>query len=504
MSRFGVFALMYMTAILLELMERWRHPGPALLTLALVAAIAWSGVTRPRFLLFLGLTTAYLLTLFPDVANHVNIIVYCNLLLMVGLGWSLIRPSPDDDGGFDLVRPVLQASMILVYSLAGFAKLNRDFLNPSVSCVGDMVGDLTSLVRSRAAGVPTLLLLLAGALLLAGWLLRRRFRPAVLAAAGAAILAAGAVAIRLLPGLARDFGIPFVLGMAGLVILWELVLGPLLARRETQLPVLLFSWSMHATLALIGFVDFGALALTLLLTFVPREWLDLVRAPTGLRLLGRPLERGQLYFLVCLVAGAASASGHRFPAGVAFNVAALVLLYPMLAAALSARRPAWPGVPIRGASTPAWLYLIPLALDLHGATSYLGLRTAGNFTMFSNLRTEGERSNHLLLGANPFKWWHYQEDVVRVIRLDDRQAMIGYNYQPLEGNTLPVVEFRKLVHWWTEAGRRVSITFEYGGTTYATDDIAQEAAWRSRGRDWEMRLMDFRIIQGAGPNRCRW
>lgn len=145
-----------------------------------------------------------------------------------------------------------------------------------------------------------------------------------------------------------------------------------------------------------------------------------------------------------------------------------------------------------------------MALPLRGASVYLGLRTAGNFTMFSNLRTEAAESNQLLLARNPLKLWDYQEDAVRVIRIDDEQAAIGYNYQPLQGNSLPVVEFRKLVYWWARAGRTVPMTFEYGGVTYTTSDIVREPAWRTTGRDWEMRLMDFRVIQGSGPNRCRW
>jgi hypothetical protein len=505
MTRFAVFALMYMTAILLELMEHWRHPHAATLTLVAVAGLAWIGITRGRFFVVLALTTAYLLTLFPDVANHVNIIIYCNLLLMAGIGWALLRPGPsDDDAAYEILRPVLQTSMVLVYALAGFAKLNRDFLSPAVSCVGSMMEDLGQLARSRVGGAPTLLVLLAGAVLFAGWLLRRRVPGRMLAVGGAAALAVGAIAIRLLPGASRELGASLVLGMALAVILWELVLGPLLAVPGAQLPVLVVSWSLHATLALIGFVDFGALALTLLFTFVPDVWFDAVRRPIGFRLLGRQVERAHLYFGMCLLAGAASATGHRFPAGVAFNLAALVLLYPMLATAVERTRPSWGGVPLRSGLTPAWLYVFPAALLLHGATSYLGLRTAGNFTMFSNLRTEGERSNHLLLAGNPVKLWHYQEDIVRVVRIDDRQAAIGYNYQPLEGNALPVVEFRKLVYWWSRAGRQVPITFEYLGVTYGTDDIAREPAGRAGGRDWEMRLMDFRVIQGEGPNRCRW
>jgi len=62
-------------------------------------------------------------------------------------------------------------------------------------------------------------------------------------------------------------------------------------------------------------------------------------------------------------------------------------------------------------------------------TSYLGLRTAGNFSMFSNLRTEGPGSNHLLLGANPLKRGHYQEDAVHILAIDDERARIGHRYQ---------------------------------------------------------------------------
>jgi len=141
---------------------------------------------------------------------------------------------------------------------------------------------------------------------------------------------------------------------------------------------------------------------------------------------------------------------------------------------------------------------------LHGLTSYLGLRTAGNFTMFSNLRTEGPASNHLLLSGNPVKLWHYQEDVVRFIRIDDRRSRIGYQYQPLEGSLLPVVEFRKLIYRWTKAGAAVPMTFEYRGTIHSTTDITRDPEWETRSRDWAMRLLDFRVIQPNGPNACRW
>lgn len=215
-------------------------------------------------------------------------------------------------------------------------------------------------------------------------------------------------------------------------------------------------------------------------------------------------RRVHAYLAICVLAGVFSALGRRLVAGVLFNVAALVLIWPVLSTAVSRTRPAWDGVPLWSRTTPPWLFIFPALLLLHGLTSYLGLRTAGNFSMFSNLRTEGTRSNHLLLGSNPLKLWGYQDDVVRFVRIDDKRARISYQYQPLLGNLLPVVEFRKLIYAWTRAGATIPLAFEYRGERYETDDIVNDPAWRTETRDREMRLMDFRVIQPEGPNACRW
>lgn len=507
MSRLALFAVLYMTALLLELAERWRHPVAAPAALALVLVLLAVGVTRRTFLVYLALTTAYLLlAMFPDVANHVNIIIYCNLLVMAGLGWSLRHPEryPDDDAAYELLRPVLQTSMVLVYTLAGLAKLNTDFLNPAVSCVGDLVGDLAGMAGSRTLGLPTGLVILGAMVAALVLLLSQRVPRGRLVAGALLVLVVGAAALRLGRTLPPRAAGTIVVGMALVVILWEFVFGPLLAVPAAQAPILAFSWAMHATLALIGFVDFGALALTLLFTFVPREWADPIRTPVRLGRTGPMVQRVHLYFGLCLLAGAASALGRRLVAGVMFNLAAAVLLWPLYATVVGPMRPRWRGLPLSSPLTPGWLYLFPLLLLFHGLTSYLGLRTAGNFTMFSNLRTEGARSNHLFLGRNPLKLWHYQEDTVHVLAIDDGQAGIGYNYQPLQGNALPVVEFRKLIHQWTRAEATVPVTFEYRGTTYTTADVVHDPTWQTPRRDWGMRLLDFRVIQGAGPNRCRW
>jgi hypothetical protein len=70
---------------------------------------------------------------------------------------------------------------------------------------------------------------------------------------------------------------------------------------------------------------------------------------------------------------------------------------------------------------------------------------------------------------------------------------------------LPVVEFRKQLHGWREQGLIVPMTVERNGVVKQFDDIANHPDWRVEARDWEMRLLDFRVIQAADkPNQCRW
>jgi hypothetical protein len=45
---------------------------------------------------------------------------------------------------------------------------------------------------------------------------------------------------------------------------------------------------------------------------------------------------------------------------------------------------------------------------------------------------------------------------------------------------------------------------QYRGRIYSTKDIVNHPQWRTDAQDWEMVLMDFRVIQPDGPNRCRW
>lgn len=521
-----MFALLYMTAYFVEIVDPTGQVAQGLqgqifvLASVLVLGITiLTGITRVKFLVFLILATVVLLSYpFPGVPNHANIMIYCNILMIVAMVYSFARyrGSATDNDYFEMVRPVLGASLILVYCLAGFHKLNSDFFNPQVSCAGEMLSKMValgSIVTSNVFSVSAAFVLAAGAL----FVLWRRISGTYLIAsrlrvyALLIILCAGVVLYGALLLIKPRFDIPadlllaIVLATAVFTVLWELIGGLLLAIPKFQAPMLLVFGTMHAVLAVIGFDDFSALALALLFTFIPSSYYQMLDSHVNLRFLRLRIHRAHAYFIINLLGAGFSvgilAATHilylQRVAGLSFVLAALILTWPILSMVFaSSHRPVWGGVPVLNLHLPKFMFVFLVLLFLYGMTPYLGLRTAGNFTMFSNLRTEGTFSNHLLLRSNPIKAWDYQEDVVRFMEIRGGRG--------LEEKSLPVVEFRKRIYEWTQAGRTVPLVLEYRGETYSTEDIVKDPVWRTENRNWEMMLLDFRDIPPEGPNQCRW
>ena len=536
MNHFSVFTILYLTAFLCEMAENWKHPGFAAAFLVIICAIAFTRITRLKFFIFLIASTAYILLFrFPEVANHVNFILLVNLTLIVGIAYSWLRPTWQDADFFEMIKPPLRLSMVLVYFFTGFHKFNQDFFHPQASCIDEFLSQFVWLLdRSRVLFVPTILILLAAGSLLYARLFGnplRRFSGIVQSGIWVGI-AIAAVFLGQLIGSTHDliqarFPAPLILLVAGTVILWEIIGSLMLLFPKTQALMLAFSLAMHASFALIGFVDFSALAVALLFTFIPPAYLNVLDQRPSVRIGGvATVSRAHAYLSILLVGFFFGGIHHKiypiygpkiltalFISGMFFLVATIVFYWPILVRLCAANRLPWTGVPLlSSASTTAQsgqghraLVLFSASIILlFGLSPYLGLRTAGTFSMFSNLKTEGEYSIHFLLGQNQLKLWGYQEDVVEVLEIDDETARLGHKYRPLKGYKLPVVEFRKLVHKWTEANYTVPIRFVHNGVEYASADIVNDPTWKTPNRTWETYLMDFRIIQPDGANQCRW
>jgi hypothetical protein len=466
MSRaWSAFLFFHAGAVVLDATERWQRPHVALAMLGCAGVLLWAPGRLRRYtdVAWLVVSAAPLLVLAPDLANHRNLTLYVNAVLLgawaVG-SWRARGFLAFDDTLFSAAAPVLRASVCVVYFFAGFHKLNRDFLfEPAVSC--------------------------------AGWFAVHLGQP------------------WLAPG-APPTG-AWVTALAFLVVAWELGLAAALLmgapRGRARRVALWAAWLLHGLLALSGFYDFSALMFALLWTFVPAELLagddrlvDRARQGAAWVLAGGLGAGALLLFVPPALERLAD-----LLQGAVLNAALLWCAVPLMQGWRS--RPSGPPVPPSPSMpSPGPLWLAPALLAVFASSNYLGLRTAGTFSMFSNLRTERGQGNHLLVPADhPLVLGRFQHDVVWIEALEARASPPG---PPLDGLGLPRVELDRHLERWRAQGLspvRAIIRGE-DGVRHALPDLTLAPGFTEPRHPWAMRLLDFRPVQPdpARPNACRW
>jgi hypothetical protein len=143
------------------------------------------------------------------------------------------------------------------------------------------------------------------------------------------------------------------------------------------------------------------------------------------------------------------------------------------------------------------LLVFPLLVLFNGLCPYLSLKTESAFAMYANLRTEGNRNNHLFMPR--FKLAGYQDDLVEIVGSSDDQLLdlkregYGWTYFELRRKLSRV---RSAKFW---------VTFKRNGgpeqtLRYITDSGNPAFAplpW------YERRLLFFRDVQlGDSPQQC--
>ena len=453
---------------------------------------------------------------FPEVANHVNLTICLNVAMILAMAYSFVRHRNADTAPVDYftaISPLLRLSLVLVYFLAGFHKLNSDYFNPEASCAADVLGLVIAALRTSVLGIPAVVMVTAVGVF-AGYRLSRRGRfgsrgsrvfTTVVVTIGSVGLG-GALAILFEPQTGRAPALAIGTLAAAAVLGWELAGSLLLTVPRLQAAILAFSIdTMHAALALVGFADFGALALALLFTFVPPSYQQALICSMGVRILWvrRPPSRHLRRDRYRRDAGLGDARHCPATAACAAHPAArwpcsrhpadcdIFSPSPGRSGRCEDPRPAYARVPVR----------VSGGAGAHRHYPDLGLRTAGNFSMFSNLRTEGDTSNHLLLGGNPLKVWGYQEDIVWIVDIDDRAGQrITITTNPRADMRHPSSSFANGSK--REPGRR-SRTPDHGIAANCIRPMTSDGPrWRtdSRTRPWSCWI---RIIQPGQPNWCR-
>lgn len=437
----GILAFLWALAILYhELAYRLLEPSRAdvvLIGLALAVLVAPCSLA-----LFASLLVVQLVELWqrlPFVANHWFFEAIVSLTLLAALGREVLRSWSVRAVGrerlFSDLAPVLRIQMLLLYAIAAFHKLNRDYLDPQVSCAVH----IHRLIAARLPFYPS-----------GPWVEEMAIPVSLLIEAGLPLL--------LLVPKTR---------LAGLVI------GALfhLALSRSPFPP--------------GTFSFGGMLLSLYALFLPAgAW-----AVIGERVVGRARVRGGVALAAGMTLVATRIGGN---AGLVLYAAEALGFVAFLLSPAIGRLPRESASGLLRLPRPAFL-VFPVLVLLNGMSPYFGLKTQTAFSMFSNLRTEGGATNHLLI-ARPLALSGYQEDLVTILRSSDP----GLQRYANSGFRMAWFEFRD----YASVRPALAVRYRRGGSlrdvARAGDDAELSAATPYLLR----KLMLFRRVMVDAPVPC--
>ena len=132
---------------------------------------------------------------------------------------------------------------------------------------------------------------------------------------------------------------------------------------------------------------------------------------------------------------------------------------------------------------------MPLLTILNGTSPYLGLKTETAFAMYSNLRTEGERSNHLLV-PRAVQLFDFQQNLVEI-----KDSSSGFLKNLAQRRLLlPFFEVRAFLN----SHPNTTLTYLRHAPPGAPpdDQLRQPIPWPLR------KLLYFRPVALSGPQPC--
>jgi hypothetical protein len=142
----------------------------------------------------------------------------------------------------------------------------------------------------------------------------------------------------------------------------------------------------------------------------------------------------------------------------------------------------------------AWHLALLVVVFASGLTPYLGLRTTTNFTMFSNLRTEGQVANHLLFPQVYLT--DHQLDLVEIVESSSRRLQLVQ----AKGARMPWWELRYRI--WEEP--EASVTFRRKGEEVVVERGGDHPLFQDPPGFLERRLLAFRPVDAGDLSTCQW
>jgi hypothetical protein len=372
----------------------------------------------------------------------------------------------------ETARTPAALSLLVIYSFTTFDKLNTAFFDPATSCAGTLLRQLLTFNGANDG------------LTLAPMMVRT-------AAIGTVLVEATILVCLAVPGL-RRWGVPLGVGL-------------------------------HMVLAPASFWDFSTMVFAVYMLLLPASmFARLAPRSTGRRQLA--LTAFGVHMLLSITVEMSGLESGPF--GVQWHTllfltwcaAVLPFMLPLVLSCLSGRwrdgagsggraGSGWPGWRVR----PVFLLLVPLLAFVNGAAPYLGLKTVGVYSMFSNLHTERGVTNHLITGLPALNVVPYERDTVTITQVrtddgtEDAMPMTDWlNEKPPV--TVPLLEVRRVVALWRDEGLHgVRVEYLRNGTPQVATDAITDPVLSAPPSWWQRHLLAFRAIDsGLGANICRW
>jgi len=379
---------------------------------------------------------------FPQLANHSVLLVFlCIYLFLVSLKSIWLKK--------DLKKNIYESKKYLglylawVYFMAGFHKLNYDFITPDSSCANWYHYKLNRYLNLDVQ-FPNILKNISSYM-----------------AIGTEIF--GAALLLFVP----------MLGLIGFLFL-------------------------HSYLSIGGFADFAAIACSVLVIFLPDKAINhLVKIRAGAVFLtcaiGSALMTYLRYYELALTD--LPFLRIRFMQG-GWLIASISLLFYVIFRyrenLFTRSRQSFKFISVEG--------LLLAILMVYSFNPYLGLSTSGSFTMFSNLRTEENKTNHLFVPNKQL--FNYQKNTVLVVAVEpDYQEW--YFKKDMK---MPTIHFKKIFKDFLKTNQenfKIILKTE-SGLKYLTQNNINKEDWLSDSFI-EDHYLNFRAYDPIKSNNyCRW
>jgi len=381
---------------------------------------------------------AVLINIVPRTANHANIEFFICIYFMVLLfmRWRFKTPLPNGQ----TVNQIFRITLIGLYFMAGFHKLNSGFFNVNGSCTNNMGLWFNQYIDTNNVIIPHFI---------------------------TRMLQVCTILIEMIV----PFGILF---------------------RRTRAATVLALACFHFYLSLCGVPNFSAFAAFLLTGSI----LNLDKE------IPKQLTKGLRYLIFFSVVAVVFAKIVYIKNWVPYRliICCVAIIYNIgwiafFVALLKFRRIekcvylfSW------------WHPTLALLIIIWASQSYVGLSSAGTLTMYSNLVTEKEHSNHFLIDTKKTKIWNFEEDYVTIVSLPDKCKGSGAN--KLTGYSLPVTEFKKAVKKWTKYKEPLPCTLIYKGKTIVMRDV-KASKYNDPNIEWWQRFLYYRRLNFS-CNECMW